>query len=121
MADIVHRVRVHAPRAEVHRAVCDEALRAVFWPKEALQALRVKSAQDATQVAYRFEEGPPELRGTDIVFDVVGDGTETVLRFRHRNWRETTDFMADCATTWARMLLGMKAHLETPEAEDVLL
>jgi hypothetical protein len=121
MAEIVHRVRVRAPRDDVHRAVCDEALRAAFWPEDAPLAMRVVAVEDGTRVAWRCLEGPPEWDGTDILFDVVGEGAETVVRFRHRNWKEATDFMADCATTWARVLLGLKAHLETPEADDVLL
>ena len=121
MAEIIHRVHVHAAPADVRRAVCQEALRADFWPKDASHRMRAVAVCEGTRVAWHCTEGPSEWSGTDILFDVVGDGAETVVRFSHRNWREATDFMADCATSWARVLLGLKAHLETPEPDDVLL
>ncbi|WP_315983248.1 hypothetical protein [Aliamphritea spongicola] len=36
-----------------------------------------------------------------------------MVRFRHANWEEATDFMAHCTTKWAVFLLSLKALIET--------
>jgi hypothetical protein len=121
MAEIVHRVRVRATPADVLRAVREEALRVAFWPIDSKLSMQAVAVGDAPKVAWCCTEGPAEWVGTDISFDVAPEGAETVVRFSHGNWRESTDYMAQCATSWARVLLGLKSHIEIPEPDDVLI
>ncbi len=121
MAEIVHRVHVSAAPAEVLRALREQTLRVAFWPVETKLCMRTTANGEASKVAWSCVEGPAEWVGTDISIDVAPDGDETVVRFSHRNWRASTDFMADCATSWARVLLGLKSQLEIPEPDDVLV
>ena len=121
MAEIVHRLRVSAAPSDVLRAVSQEALRTAFWPIDAKISMKETDHDETKLVAWSCVEGPPEWVGTHISFDVAPDGADTVLRFAHRNWRASTDFMAHCSTGWARVLLGLKSQLEIPEPDDVLL
>lgn len=134
MAEIVHRFRVNAAPAEVLRAVREQALRVAFWPIETKISMRATSeappcritrehdvASGSVSLAWACLDGPPEWVGTLVSFDVAPEGDETVVRFAHRNWRASTDFMAQCATSWARVLLDLKSQLEVPEPDDLLI
>jgi hypothetical protein len=70
-------------------------------------------------VVWRCVSGPPQWAGTDIEFYLVRDGDDTVVRFVHRNWRESSDAFARCTTKWGRVLQALKSRVETPEADDV--
>ncbi len=121
MAEIVHRVHVNAAPADVVRALREEALRVAFWPVATKLSMRASAEDSASTVAWSCVEGPSEWVGTCVSFDVASEGEESVVRFSHRNWRASTDFMAQCATSWARVLFSFKSHLEIPEPDDVLI
>lgn len=53
--------------------------------------------------------------GTDIVFEFEKAGDKTLVRFDHSGWPETSDFMRDCAMSWAYFLESLKLYLETGE------
>ena len=40
---------------------------------------------------------------------------QTILRFTHGNWRESTDFFASCNYHWGYYLRSLKLLLETGE------
>jgi hypothetical protein len=124
MADIVHRVQMKAGRAEIFAALAAKASCA----RNAIAELRldtvvakmeVAEVNEGARVVWRCVDGPADWIGTDVAFDLAAEGDETVVRFRHRNWRETTDFMGHCSTKWAFMLFDLKARVETPEPDDL--
>jgi len=41
------------------------------------------------------QQANPEWVGTTLVFDLEDKGDKTILRFAHKNWKETTDFYAN--------------------------
>src|SRR5262249_44478633 len=124
MADIVHRVQMKAGRAEIFAALAAKASCA----RNAIAELRldtvvakmeVAEVNEGARVVWRCVDGPADWIGTDVAFDLAAEGEETVVRFRHRNWRETTDFMGHCSTKWAFMLFDLKSRVETPEPDDL--
>ena len=121
MADIFHCLRMTASPDEVLRAVTEDELLRPWWAGGDGFAVRCLSTADAggPAVAWRCIGGPPDWIGTDIVFALAQEGRETVVRFAHRNWRETNDAFARCTTKWGRVLLALKSRVETPEAEDL--
>jgi hypothetical protein len=56
---------------------------------------------------------PEEWMGSEILFQLQVQNDQTIVRFSHYNWKETTDFMAHCSTKWAVFLLSLKDALET--------
>ena len=119
MATINHRVRVKASAAEVFRALVEEDVLRPWRTNEPTLALRVIAVESPAHVEWRCVEGPAEWIGTHVRFDLARAGGETVLRLGHLNWADASDFMAECTTTWGRILLSLKARLEVPEAEDL--
>ncbi len=56
---------------------------------------------------------PEAWVGTEVSFDLIPRDNQVMVRFRHANWEEATDFMAHCTTKWAVFLLSLKALIET--------
>lgn len=119
MADIFHCLRMSASPDEVFRAVTEDELLRPWWAGDDHLAVRCLGRAHGASVAWRCTEGPPEWVGTEIAFAFARDGGETVVRFTHKNWRETSDEFAQCTTKWGRVLLALKSRVETPEAEDL--
>lgn len=119
MADIFHSLRMSASPEDIFRAVADETLVRRWWPQEQALAMRRVVMTEGAQVAWRCVAGPAEWVGTDIAFSLAREGSETVVRLAHRNWREVTDAFAQCTTKWGRVLFALKSRVETPEAEDL--
>ncbi|MDB5220446.1 MAG: Aha1 domain protein [Myxococcaceae bacterium] len=123
MADIVHCLRMSASPEDLFRAVTEDELLRPWWAHESTNdnhlAVRPLAISDGRGVAWRCVDGPPEWIGTDIVFAFAQEGRETVVRFAHRNWRETNDAFARCTTKWGRILMALQARVETPEADDL--
>ena len=124
MADIFHCLRMSASPDDVFRAVTENELLRPWWASDKASdnqlAVRCLTMADGTGIAWRCTDGPPEWIGTDIVFAIAQEGRETVVRFAHRNWRETNDAFARCTTKWGRILMALKSRVETPEAEDLV-
>ena len=119
MADIFHCLRMNASADDVFRAVTEDGLLRPWWANESGFAVRCVERADGARVAWRCVEGPEEWIGTDITFAFAREGSETVVRFAHKNWREASDAFARCTTKWGRVLLALKSRVETPEAEDL--
>lgn len=144
MAEIFHRVEVRVPMNRVIPALTEQAGLARWWTAdtraEAKQGaiaefrffdgkfvVKMKVEElSANQVRWRVIEGPEDWVGTEIVYALApaesgADGT--VVRFRHRGWRDGVDFMGHCSAKWAYFLLGLKAYLEggngTPHPNDL--
>ena len=124
MADIVHRVQMRAAQEDVFAALAAKALRARNGLAElrldtVTATMKVAQFEEGTCVVWQCVDGPPDWIGTDIAFDLASEGDQTIVRFRHRNWRETTDFMGHCSTKWAFLLFDLKSRVETPEPDDL--
>lgn len=124
MADIVHRVQMRAARDDVFAALaakasCARHALAELRLDNVVATMQVAEVEQGSKVVWRCVDGPADWIGTDVAFDLAAEGDETVVRFRHRNWREATDFMGHCSTRWAFMLFDVKARVETPEPDDL--
>ena len=136
MADIVHRVGIRAPLANVYAALATvegvagwwtQATEGVSKPGGAIDVrfltpqgreiggmtMEVVALETNRKVQWRFRKGPEEWIGTDAIFDLHEDGDYTIVLFGHRNWREPVEFMAHCSMKWASFMLSLKELVET--------
>lgn len=136
MIDILHRVGIRAPLAEVYAALATVEGIAGWWTRETSgdsrpggrvevlfstpdgarkggMTMQVLALDPGREVRWRFESGPPEWVGTDASFDLSRAGDYTIVRFGHRNWREAVEFTEHCSTKWATFLLSLKDLVET--------
>lgn len=131
MSEILHQVRIAAPRERVHEALSTIDGLSKWWTTttegasapgetiafrfgEHVTAMRVESL-DPARVAWRCVESHPDWVGTQVTFDLIAEGEGTVVRFGHREWAEASDFFAHCSMKWATFLLSLKGLLETGE------
>lgn len=139
MPDILHTVSMQAPPEEIYRALTACAGLRHGWQRQSIASpsadslsefrvseqtsvtMRVAAIEVDTRVAWRCVDGPADWIGTEVVFELsAGDGGRgTTVRFRHKNWRESTDVMGRCSARWAAVLFELKSFLEMPEADDV--
>ena len=136
MTDIIHRVGIKAPVAQVYAALSTIDGVAGWWTKEtsgvsepggSIEVLfssptgerlggmnmEVRALEVGKAVHWHFKDGPAEWIGTDAVFELSQDGDYTIVRFAHRNWREAVEFTEHCSTKWATFLLSLKDLVET--------
>jgi uncharacterized protein YndB with AHSA1/START domain len=140
MIDIIHRVGIKAPAADVYAALSTIDGLAGWWTK----ATTGSSTVDGTiafrfhqptgeeiggfdmdvlelvpeqKVRWRVKDGPAEWVGTDIEFLLSRQDDYTVVMFGHRKWREEVEFMAHCSTKWATFLLSLRDLVETGKGQ----
>ncbi len=136
MVDIVQRVGIKAPAAEVYAALSTIDGLAGWWPQATTGDAHVGGTiafrfhrpggeeiggfdMDVLElvpeqrVRWRVKGGPDEWVGTDIEFELSRQDEHTIVMFGHRNWREQAEFMAHCSTKWATFLLSLRDLVET--------
>lgn len=137
MIDIIHRIGIKAPAAEVYRAIATVEGVAGWWTRETTgeagvggtinvcfrddgvekgrMDLEVLKLNPGKEVQWRVTAGPPEWIGTDVTFSLSQEDEYTVLLFGHRKWREAVEFTAHCSMKWATFLLSLRDLVENGE------
>jgi len=136
MADIIHRIGIHAAAANVYKALSTIQGLSHWWSNEVKGDAKVGGKITFTfrtlsgdllgemvmeiirldpekAVEWRCLEGPPEWIGTHITFQWSMQDGQVILLFGHRNWKEPVEFMAHCSMKWAVFLLSLRAYAET--------
>jgi len=145
MVDIIHRIGIKAPLADVYKALATVEGVANWWTKDTtgesksggtVQVLfrnpaggeRGRMQFEVTldpnqEVHWRIKSGPEEWLGTNVSFRLYRADEYTMLLFGHKNWKEPVEFMAHCSMKWATFLLSLKELVETgkgkPAPEDL--
>jgi uncharacterized protein YndB with AHSA1/START domain len=136
MVDIIHRVGIKAPVAQVYAALSTIEGIAGWWTAQTTGVsepganievqfyspsgermggmhMEVVALEPDRHVHWRFLSGPDEWVDTDATFQLSQDGDYTIVRFGHRNWREAVEFTEHCSTKWATFLMSLKDLVET--------
>jgi uncharacterized protein YndB with AHSA1/START domain len=144
MVDILHRIGVTTPLAEVYGALTTLEGLAGWWtedttgdpgaggvvrfrfagaPEPAGFDMSVVEAVPDKLVLWEVVDGPEEWIGTNVRFDLTQEGDYTIVLFTHSGWKEPVEFMHHCSTKWATFLLSLKESVETgsgrPAPNDV--
>lgn len=140
MVDIVHRLGIKAPAAQVYAALATIDGLAGWWtlatsgnsnPQGQITfrfhdpagkelgafVMDVLDLRPEKLVRWRVKDGPAEWLGTEIEFLLSIDGEYTIVRFGHRRWREEVEFMAHCSMKWATFLLSLRQLVETGQGQ----
>lgn len=146
MINIIHRIGIKAPAANVYKALAsieglahwwttattgDEqeggnitfTFRTVTGELKGEMLMQIQELHPAQRVSWQCIAGPDEWIGTTITFDLSEQDGQTILLFGHRNWREAVEFTAHCSMKWAVFLLSLRSYVETgkgnPSPHDV--
>lgn len=136
MVDIIHRIGIRSPAAQVYAALTSLDGLAGWWTEEVggegriggkiefvfrsetgelkgTAVMEVQALDPPCEVRWRCVDGPAEWVGTDISFELSEQDGQTIVLFGHRNWREAVEFMAHCSMKWATFLLSLREYVET--------
>ena len=141
MAEINHRVGIAGSIEDIYSALSTDEGLSRWWTTDTTGA-----GEEGSIIQFRFGGGGPDFQvaelqknklvrwkhsgsmpedwmGTEISFELSQNDNEVVVRFRHSNWKQATDFLAHCSTKWARFLMSLKDAIETgkgqPYPDDV--
>ena len=133
MADIHHLLHIKAKPNIIYPALVDESGLKGWWTEQTVAGSGVGSTIDFRfgdqyhdkMKIVRLEpdrivewiclEGDPEWIDTTFIFELEPKEEQTILRFTHGSWRETTDFFASCNYHWGYYLRSLKLFCETGE------
>jgi len=135
MTNIVHRIGIRAPAAQVYAALSTIDGLAGWWTRATSGSCKVGGTITFTfhnpagaemgrfdmevlelspgdKVRWRVQAGPPEWVGTEVSFSLAEQGGMTIVLFAHRHWREEVEFTAHCSMKWAVFLLSLRDLVE---------
>jgi len=137
MVDILHKVGIKAPAAEVYQALTTTEGLTDWWTHDTKAAgdvlqfrfaaggfdMLVLESDPGKRVLWEVVDGPEEWVGTRIDWRLDQADDYTTVLFQHQGWKEPVDFMHHCSTKWATYLMSLKSLAETgkgaPHPEDV--
>jgi uncharacterized protein YndB with AHSA1/START domain len=135
MAEIQHMLLIDAPVERVYRAITERDGLAAWWTSQVAAepvvgsvaefafgdryhtSMRVSGLDPCREVRWECMAGDEEWVGTKIVFRLEKRGEQTLLRFSHTDWRDTSDFYASCNTHWGFYMRSLKVFCETGKGE----
>jgi uncharacterized protein YndB with AHSA1/START domain len=141
MVDILHRVGITSPVAEVYAALTTAEGLAGWWTTDTRGDgddvggvlrfrfgaggfdMKVLELVPGERVLWEVVDGPEEWIGTRVDWSLEQVDDYTVILFKHQDWKEPVEFMHHCSTKWAVFLLSLKSLIETgkgaPDPHDV--
>ncbi|WP_433725750.1 SRPBCC family protein [Nocardia sp. CA-129566] len=141
MVDILHKVGIKSPVAEVYSALTTPEGLSAWWTTDTqgkgndiggvLQFrfaaggfdMKVLELEQGKRVLWEAVDGPQEWIGTHVRWDLEQVDDYTVILFKHEGWKEPVEFMHHCSTKWAVFLMSLKSLVETgkgaPDPHDV--
>jgi uncharacterized protein YndB with AHSA1/START domain len=135
MPDIRHLVTIRATPATIYGALTQQEGLAGWWTKQTVaeplvgsfaefrfgdryyNKMRVTKLEPDSRVAWLCLEGDEQWIDTTFTFELEPQGDQTVLRFTHGHWRETTDFFASCNYHWGIYMRSLKAFCEKGQGD----
>jgi uncharacterized protein YndB with AHSA1/START domain len=138
--DILHRVGIKAAPAAVYEALTTRQGLSAWWTKNTGGEtavggviefrfpvggfdMKVVELEPGRRVLWEVVGGPEEWLGTTLSWELRAEGDYTMVLFKHRGWKEPSEFMHHCSTKWATFLMSLKSLLETgkgaPSPHDV--
>jgi uncharacterized protein YndB with AHSA1/START domain len=146
MVDIIHRIGIKSPTAQVYEALTSLEGLSHWWTEEVegddqiggkiefrfrsgsgelmgKMVMKVEELNAPKYVRWQCIEGPDDWVGTDITFQLSQQDNQTIVLFGHRNWREAVEFTSHCSMKWAVFLLSLREYVETgkgkPQPHDL--
>jgi len=132
MAEILHKITIKAPSGAVYDALSTVEGLSGWWTKttsgesapgkslefrfgEHVVRMRVAALEPGKRVVWECAESAGEWAGTRLTFQLSEEAGRTTLLFGHREWKESTPFLASCSMKWATFLLSLREYVESGE------
>jgi uncharacterized protein YndB with AHSA1/START domain len=133
MPDIMHRVKIHASPERVSQALTTAEGSRNWWTRDAVLDSKIGGTGEFSFFERRIvikmevDELKPPVRvgwktissavpgwdGTTVTFDLRAEGSDTVLCFAHRGFKQADEGYACTTTGWGYYLVSLPQYLET--------
>lgn len=132
MNGIFHRVVIQAKPNAVYNALTTDKGLSNWWTKSDAQPkvdttarfyfegvcppieMKIDKLENNKHVKWQCIAGPDDWINSNILFDIQpGDADDSVVLFRHADWKQESEFTAHCSMKWATFLCSLKDLMET--------
>jgi len=133
MPDIMHLVKIHASPERVYQALTTAEGIRNWWTRDAVldskiggtgefgfferrivTKMEVDEFKPPVRVGWKtISSAAPGWDGTTITFDLRAEGSDTVLSFAHRGFKQADEGYARTTTGWGYYLVSLQQYLET--------
>ncbi|WP_299273524.1 SRPBCC domain-containing protein [uncultured Psychroserpens sp.] len=135
MKNIKHNLQINSSPTQVFEALTTSKGLGNWWttevdaqPKEGyinffgfgdlgFCKMEIKELIENKSVFWKCMDGDKEWVGTNLSFELIAEGENTILKFSHMDWREESDFFGFCNYQWGRYLESLKRLCETGKGE----
>jgi len=132
--EIWHEIMINASPRDVYQALTDVDKLAHWWTTDTrgkykvgnslefcfdrlCQPVEVTALRPDELVRWRVpivsKKGMSDWADTEIEFKIFREDGQTLLHFRHSNWREDAKMFPQCSLDWAVFLMSLKEFVET--------
>lgn len=131
MGEIRHLISIAAPPEKVYAAVATQAGLRGWWTADsvaeatvggkaefgfekraAIYRMTITRLEPGKKVVWDCHGGNPEWNGTTLTWTIEPEDGGSRLRFVHSGWKEMTDMVALCNSTWGELMYRLKDHVE---------
>ncbi len=142
MPDILHLVEIHTLPDRVYPALATAEGIRNWWTRDAVLdskiggtgefgfnehrfviKVKVDELKPPVRMGWSVMSGAPGWDGTTIAFGLRAEGSDTVLSFAHRGFKQADAGYARSTSRWGAYLVSLKQYLETgkgaPHPDDI--
>lgn len=131
MAEIRHLISIDAPPGDVYAALATQAGLASWWTADsttddkaggkaefgfdrrgAIFRMTIERLDRNHEVVWKCLGDNPEWVGTTLTWRIQPEDGGSLLRFTQSGWRDMTDMVATCNSTWGELMHRLKAYVE---------
>ena len=131
MPEIRHLISIEAPPQKVYAALATSAGLASWWTADStadgtvggkaefgfdhrsvIYRMAIETLDSNRQVVWTCRGGNPEWVGTTLTWTIEPSDGGSLLRFTQSGWRDMTDMVATCNSTWGELMYRLKASAE---------
>ena len=131
MAEIRHQIEIEAPPQKVYAALATEAGLRSWWTADTTADTKVGGKAEFgfdkhsmvfrmtierldpnRQVTWDCHGDNPEWVGTTLTWTISPDEGGSLLRFTQGGWKDMTDMVATCNSTWGELMYRLKNYVE---------
>jgi uncharacterized protein YndB with AHSA1/START domain len=131
MSEIRHLISIEAPPEKIFAALATSKGLASWWTadskaddtvggkaefgfdhKSVIFRMTIEKLEPGRQVVWTCHGDNPEWVGTTLTWNIEPNDGGSLLRFTQSGWKQMTDMVATCNSTWGELMYRLKASAE---------
>jgi uncharacterized protein YndB with AHSA1/START domain len=131
MNEIRHLIPIEAPPARVYAALATSSGLRGWWTADSVAdevaggraefgfekravvfRMTIETLDPNRRVVWRCHGDNPEWNGTTLTWSIEPENAGSRLRFTQSGWRDMSDWVAACNSTWGELMYRLKNYVE---------